>query len=303
MDRLRAIDYFTRVADLGSFTAAARSAGVPPSSISRRIQELEAALGTTLLHRTTRTVSLTELGAIYLEQVRPAVKAIDYAGDLITDLPTAPSGLLRITATPGYGRLLLIPALKKLRREYPDLVIDVELTDHVYNLANNEIDIAVRATAQLPDRAIAKKLADEDHQLVASPAYLSAHGTPEVLDDLRDHKTMLYRGPGRLIHWQAKTSEGWMDFQTHPVFVCNVGRELVDEAIAGTGIGLFPRWGIEAELENGALTAITLQDAELSLSRRQQPGIYLLYNQPRYRLNKIRATVDFLVSELTPPAQ
>ena len=79
-----------------------------------------------------------------------------------------------------------------------------------------------------------------------------------------------------------------------------MGRELVDEAIAGTGIGLFPRWGIEAELESGALTAITLTDAELSLSRSEEPGIYLLYNQPRYRLNKIKATVDFLISELNP---
>jgi DNA-binding transcriptional LysR family regulator len=300
MDRLRAIDYFIKVADLGSFTAAAKSAGVPPSSISRRIQTLEAELGTTLLHRTTRTVSLTELGAIYLDQVLPAMKALDYAGDLIADQPTSPSGQLRITSTPGYGRLLLMPALKKLRRAYPDLIVDVELTDQVYNLAKNEVDIAIRATATLPDRAIAKKLAGNDYQLAASPTYLSAHGTPRILDDLKTHRTMQYRGPGRLIYWQANSDGEWTEVQTRPVFICNVGRELVEEAIAGTGIGLFPRWGIEAELDSGVLTTIELKDAKLSLSRSEEAGIYLLYNQPRYRLNKIKATVDFLISTLCP---
>ncbi|MEL7541379.1 MAG: LysR family transcriptional regulator [Pseudomonadota bacterium] len=299
MDRLRAIEYFIKVAELGSFTAAARSIGVPASSISRRLQDLEAELGTTLLNRTTRSVSLTELGSVYLEQVRPALKALDHASALIADRPSAPSGLLRITANPGYGRLLLMPAIHKLRARYPDLIIDVELTDHVYNLASHEVDIAVRATASLPDRAIARKLAGTEMKLVAAPSYLAKHGIPHKLSDLSAHRTLIYRGPDRLITWQAKTSTGWEEVQSHPVFICNVGRELVEEALAGTGLTLSFAWGVAAELARGDLVEVTLEDAELAITRSPDAGIFLLYNQPKYRLNKIKASVDFLVAELS----
>lgn len=299
MDRLRAIEYFLKTAELGSFTAAARTFGVPASSISRRVQDLEAELGTTLLHRTTRSVSLTELGSVYLEQVQPALKALDHAGALVMDRPSAPSGLLRITANPGYGRLLLMPAIHKLRARYPDLVIDVELTDQLYNLASHEVDIAIRATATLPERAIARRLAGTDMKLVAAPSYLAQHGVPRSLSDLTSHRTLLYRGPERLITWQAKTERGWEDVQTHPVFVCNVGRELVEQAVAGTGLTLAFAWGVEAELARGDLIEVVLEDADLSITRSAAAGIYLLYNQPKYRLNKIKASVDFLVAELT----
>lgn len=298
MDRLRAIEYFIKVAELGSFTAAAKAIGVPASSISRRIQDLEAALGTTLLHRTTRSVSLTELGTVYLEQARPAVKALDHAGDLITDRPNTPSGLLRITANPGYGRKLLMPAIHKLRATYPDLVIDVELTDQTYNLATHEVDIAVRAAETLPERAIARKLANSRTLLVASPAYLKRHGVPRVLSDLSDHRALIYRGPQRLVHWQARTADGWSELLPTPAFICNVGYELVAEALAGTGLGLFFEWGIRDEIANGDLVEITLEDADLSITRNPDAGIYLLYNQPKYRLNKIKTSVDFLVREL-----
>lgn len=299
MDQFRAISYFIKVAELGSFTAASKVFGVPASSVSRRVQDLEQQLGVSLLHRTTRVVTLTELGNLYLDQVRPALKAIDYADAMVKDRPSAPSGRLRITSDPGYGRLKLLPAIRQLRQTYPDLLIDIELTDQVYTLANHEVDIAVRSTADLPERAIAKKLADSDHRLVASPAYLQQHGTPRKLIDLDAHRTMQYRAPGRLIPWQAKTASGWTEVQMQPVFICNIGRELVDEAVAGTGLGLFPGWGIDAELASGALNEIDLEDATLSLSRDPEPGVYLLYTQPKYRLNKIKATVDFLVSRLS----
>lgn len=303
MDRLRAINYFIKVADLGSFTAAATATGVPASSISRRIRDLESELGVSLLHRTTRVVRLTELGNFYLDHVRSGVERLDYAQDLIKDRAASPSGLLRMTATPGYGRLLLLPVIKKLRRKYPDLVVDVELTDQISDLAGNDVDIAVRATANPPDRAIARKLTDENYVLIASKAYLEKHGTPQTLSSLAEHKTILYRAPGRIIHWQANTDEGWAEVKTSPAFICNIGRELVEEAVDGTGLALVPRWGVETQLADGSLTAVRIQDAFLSLTRTGSPGVYLLYHRPKYRLNKIRATVDFLVAELAAPAE
>lgn len=298
LDRLRAIEYFIKVVENESFSAAAKSIGVPASSISRRVQDLEDSLGVTLLHRTTRSVRLTELGAAYLEQVRPALESIDHAGDMVVDRPSAPSGRLRITSTPGYGRFALLPAIQKLRRRYPDLIIDIELTDQLYNLASHEVDIAVRATADLPDRAIARKLVDSDHRLVAAPDYFARFEKPKRLEDLQDHQTVLYRSPGRIVYWQAKTKRGWREVRTPAIFVSNVSEMMLDEVLAGRGMALFPSWGIKTELAAGRLVSVSLQDASLALSRSNQSGIFLLYNQPKYRLNKIKTTVDFLVKEL-----
>ncbi|MEO1304740.1 MAG: LysR substrate-binding domain-containing protein [Pseudomonadota bacterium] len=298
MDRLKAIEYFIKTVELGGFTAAAKSMGVPASSVSRRVQDLEHALGTSLLHRTTRTVKLTELGALYLEQVRPALDALSHADEVIQDRPTSPTGQLRITAAPTFGTVALLPAISKLRCAYPNLIVDLELTDHAYNLASNEVDIAIRATADLPERVIARKLVENDHQLVASPEYLAQRGTPRVLSDLKQHQAVFYRIPGRIVDWHAHTETGWRDVDIHRGFVSNISEALLSEVVAGRGFALFPKWGIKAELEAGKLVPVTLNDARLSLSRSHTSGVYLLYNQPKYRLNKIKTTVDFLVQEL-----
>ncbi|AVX02779.1 nitrogen assimilation regulatory protein nac [Maritalea myrionectae] len=299
MDRLRAIRYFIKVAETQNFTLAAKALGVPASSVSRRIQDLEADMGISLLTRTTRVVKLTELGEIYLEQVRGAVAGLDAAESVVRDRPGAPTGLLRITCTPSYGSFCLMPVLRKMRTKFPDLVVDLELTDQVSNLASDDVDLAIRATADPPERAIARKLTDNRFTLVAAPNYLEHFGNPKILADLDQHRTLLYRGPQRIIHWQAKLiAGGWKEVMTHPSFICNAGAEMVAEAEAGMGLALLPRWGIEQQLATGALKPLSLEDAELAPSRNDQSGIYLLYHQPKYRLNKIKTSVDFLLTHL-----
>ena len=299
MDRLKAIECFIKTVELGGFSVAAKSMGLPASTVSRRVQDLEAALGASLLYRTTRSVSLTELGALYLEQVRPAMDALAYADEVISDRPTMPTGELRITATPSFGTVALMPAVAKLRDRYPELIVDLELTDHAYNLSNNEVDIAIRATADLPERAIARKLVDSNHKLVASPDYLARRGTPRILADLNRHQAVFYRVPGRIVTWHAHTASGWRDVRIDRSFVSNISEALLSEVLAGRGFALFPEWGIQQDIASGRLVSISLDDARLSLSRSLQSGVYLLYNQPKYRLNKIKTTVDFLVLELS----
>jgi len=128
MDQLRAINYFIKVAELGSFVEASRVLGVPASSVSRRLQDLEAELGVTLLSRTTRAVRLTELGQLYLDRVRPTVDNLRYTNELVKNHLASPTGILRISAITGYGEYRLVPALRKLRQRFPELVIDLELT-------------------------------------------------------------------------------------------------------------------------------------------------------------------------------
>ena len=303
MDQLRAISYFIKVAELGSFAEASKALGVPASSVSRRLQDLEAALGVTLLSRTTRVVKLTELGQIYLDRVRPTINDLRHANELVRNQLSAPKGTLRISAITGYGEYLLVPALRRLRKRYPELVVDLELTDQLIDLANDDVDIAVRVTAYPPERAIARRLNSNRSVLVASPEYLIQHGTPKTLDDLQLHQTLLYRGPDRIVFWQARTADGWTEIKTQPAFVCNIGKELRAEAAAGRGLALLPRWGVQPQIDTGDLQVVSLSDGKLHLSRNEGTSTYLLYQQPKYRLTKIKVAVDFLVEALSDPAE
>jgi len=299
MDKLRAIKYFLKVSETGSFTRTAKEFGVPASSVSRRIQDLEKDLGAVLLHRSTRLVKLTELGALYLEEISPAVATIENTNEILQQHALKPSGILRVTANPGYGRFRLMPALRKLRKLYPDIVIDVELTDRLVNLSQNPVDIAIRATASPPERTVACKISNNRFVMVASPKYLKAHGVPKSLAELRAHKTLHYRGPNGPLSWYAKTVEGWEELSHSIAFISTEGEALVEEALTGFGIGLIPVWAIGAHLEAGRLIELKLNDTELSISRNDNSGIFLLYHRPKYSIRKIRAAVDFLIAELT----
>ncbi|MCE8000127.1 MAG: LysR family transcriptional regulator [Rhodobiaceae bacterium] len=298
MDKLRALEYFLSVADAGSFSGAAKMLGVPASSVSRRIQELESDLGVALLYRTTRVVRLTELGGLYLDHVRPALSSLADADAIVTSQPHSPAGLVRITAPSGYGGVCLMPAIVKLKRQYPDLILDVELTDNVYNLASNEVDLAIRATTAPPDRSVARKLSDSKLLLVASPDYVAKHGCPRTMADVLDHKAVFYRQQGGVVYWQAKTHKAWIELRPTAAFITNRGETLLEEALAGSGLALVAQWGIGDHVTEGRLVEIEIEDAELSTIRGDNLGIYLLYHRPKYSLSKIQVTVDFLLAEL-----
>lgn len=299
MDQLRAINYFIKVAELGSFVEASRVLGVPASSVSRRLQDLEAELGVTLLSRTTRAVRLTELGQLYLDRVLPTVDNLRYTHELVKNHHASPTGILRMSAITGYGEYRLVPALRRLRQRFPELVVDLELTDQLIDLTNDEIDIAIRATAHPPERAIARRLNSNNYLLVAAPAYLEECGAPRNLDDLKHHRTLLYRGPDRIVYWQAKTARGWVEIKTKPSFICNIGKELVAESMAGSGLAVVPGWGVREQVADGRLVPLGLEDGKLALSRNEETGTFLIYQQPKYRLTKIKVAVDFLVEALT----
>jgi DNA-binding transcriptional LysR family regulator len=299
MDKLRALKYFLEVAETESFSQAAARLDVPVSSVSRRVHDLESALGITLFHRSTRAVKLTELGILYLEQIKPALAALNLADDVIGQHSSAPSGILRITAVPDYGRYRLMPALAKLKDKYPEIICDVELTDEVANLTQNEVDIAIRATSAVPERTVARQLANGQFVMVASPDYLKRHGMPKTVADLQSHKAMLYRRPNGILNWQAKVAGDWRELRLLPALISNQGDALLDAVTAGHGIALLPKWGILRHLAEGSLIQLTLDDAEIAATRSEYSGIYLLYHRPKYGLQKMKVAVDFLLNELT----
>jgi DNA-binding transcriptional LysR family regulator len=224
---------------------------------------------------------------------------LDDADNLIEQHSDIPSGVLKISAIPGYGRFCLEPALAKLRKRFPNIVVDVEMTDHVSNLAHNQIDIAIRATANLPDRAVARRLSNNQFLLVASPDYLVKNGIPQTVSDILKHQTLLYRAPSGILNWQANMQHGWKELHTQASFISNQGDTLINEAISGGGLALLPEWGIREPLADGRLKQVILGDGQLSISRNDNGGIYLLYYRPKYSLKKVRASVDFLVAELS----
>lgn len=299
MDKIRALQYFVKVAETSSFTTAANLLSVPASSISRRIRDLESELQVALFHRSTRVVKLSELGKIYYEQVIKILADLDNADDFISQRSQVPSGLLRISVMPGYATLVLQPVLDKINTLFPEIVLDIELTNRVSDITQNEVDIAIRGTSVLPERAVAKKLCDNDFILVASPDYLKRNGTPTSMEELLLHRTLLYRGPNGILHWQILQHDTWKELTTTPTFISNDGLSLIRTAVKGHGIALLPKWGIAKELANNHLIGITIPETHISVSRSINSSIYLLYLRPRYRILKIKAVVDLLIAELT----
>lgn len=297
MDKLRALQYLVKVADTLSFSRAARVFNVPASSISRRISDLEAELGVELLHRTTRTVRLTEIGALYLEQVRAGMAQLDDAEELVGQRSSTPSGTLRISAMPSYGALLLMPALQEFADLYPDILLDVQLSDALVELGRDQIDIAIRGGRQPQDRVVARRLDPNRFILVASPQYMAEQGTPRRLDDLQHHRALMYRGPNAVIKWHGLDEDGWRELPVAPAFICNDGASLIAMACRHRGLALLSAWGLKDHLRRGELLEVAL-DQPVSVGRGGEAGIYLLCLQTRYRIPKVRVAVEFLVERL-----
>jgi DNA-binding transcriptional LysR family regulator len=297
VDKLRAMQDLLKVADTLSFSRAARAFNVPASSISRRISDLETELGVELLHRTTRTVRLTEIGALYLEQVRAGLAQLDDAEELVGQRSSTPSGTLRISTMPSYGQLLLMPALQDFGERYPDIVLDVHLSDALVDLGRDQIDIAIRGGRQPQDRVVARKLDPNRFILAASSQYLAQMGTPRTLDDLAGHRALMYRGPNAVIKWQGLDEDGWHELSVTPAFISNDGASLIAMARRHRGIVLLSEWGLRPYLDRGELVQVTM-DQPVSVNRGGEAGIYMLYLQTRYRIPKVRVAVEFLVERL-----
>ncbi|CAM3938621.1 putative HTH-type transcriptional regulator [Pseudomonas reidholzensis] len=300
MDKLRALNYFTKVAQTLSFTEAAAAFDVPASSISRRIAELEKALGAQLLHRTTRTVRLTEAGEVYLQQISLGMAQLEAAEELVRERGNTPSGMLRISCMAGYGRLMLMPVLEDFSERYPDILLDVHLSDELVDLGGDQVDIAIRGGVQPEHRVVARRLDPSRFVLAASPTYLAQRGTPKTLDDLSSHAALLYRGPKSVFKWLGFDGQEWVYPAIDPVFISNDGASLLAMACRHRGMVLLPEWSLRAHLERNALVVVELEQP-VAVSRSAQTGIYLLYAQSRYPIPKIRAAVEFIYERLAHP--
>ncbi len=298
MDELRALRYFSKVVETGSFTKAASLFSVPPSSLSRRVADLEKKLGATLLKRSTRVVKVTEIGQIYYEQVREVIHQLDQSNETVRSYQAKPMGQLRISSMVGFGERILLNLLEEFSQLYPEIILDVSLSDELSTLERDDVDIAIRGGYAPNERIQAIRLMDNEFIPVASPGYLAEMGTPSRVLELRQHRGLYYRTPAGPSPWLCNIEGQWEDVSAPQVLVSNNGKWLADKAVNGLGIVMAPRWLLDPYLESGTLQELFF-DHRLRISQNKDLGVYLLYQKQRYLVPKIKAAVDFLVARVS----
>ncbi len=297
MDQLRAIRYFCKVVETGSFTNAAATFNVPASSLSRRVADLERSLGATLLKRSTRVVRLTEIGRTYYNQVNDILRQLELSNDTVRSYQTIPTGQLRISAMVEFGEPILFPLLEEFSQRYPQIILDVRLSDELSALTRDEVDIAIRGGYAPNERVIAIKLMENQFIAVATKAYLSRYGTPNTPLDLIHHKGLYYRTPNGPLRWISEINGQWQDVSAPQVAVSNNGKWLLGKVLAGQGIMMAPKWLLKEYIDSGELQALSLSP-EVNITSSNDFGIYLLYQKQRYLVPKVKAAVDFLVARI-----
>lgn len=297
MDQFRALRYFSKVAETASFTKAAAIFGVPPSSLSRRVADLENSLGATLLKRSTREVKLTEVGQRYYTQVLDILNQLEQSNETVRSYQAKPMGHLHISSMVGFGERILLPLLDEFSQLYPDIVLDVSLSDELSALSRDDVDIAIRGGYAPNERVLAIKLMGNQFIPVAAPSYLADMGRPQYAIELKQHKGLYFRTPNGPTPWLCHINGQWQDVSAPQVAVSNNGKWLGDLAAQGKGILMAPRWAAAHHLATGKLVELVLEP-QVQISQSKDMAVYLLYQKQRYLVPKVKAAVDFLVARV-----
>jgi DNA-binding transcriptional LysR family regulator len=293
---LNEIVVFARVVETGSFTAAGQALGLPKSTVSRKIAQLEERLDARLLQRTTRKLNLTEVGRAYYERCQRIVADIAAAEQLVSELQQAPRGLIRITAPVDIGGQYLGTMVAEFLASTPEVSIELVLADRVFDLVDERLDLGIRF-GPLPDSTlVARRLGSMRSMLVASPAYLARRPAPTSPDQLLQHDLSLFVPNSRLRLWKLRGPKGAeLDLTPSGRVVANSMFPVRDAVRAGAGITLLPDFAISGDLESGRLVRVLPQwcTGEVEL--------FAVYPSTRNLSPKMRALLDFLTRRLTPP--
>jgi DNA-binding transcriptional LysR family regulator len=294
MSDLSEMEIFVAVVDSGTYTEAGRRLGVSKSHVSKKVSALEDRLGVQLLNRTTRTVSLNDVGRAFYERSALIIEQLKEAERSVTEMHTTPQGTLKISAPSSFGRRFVAPVIVDFLAEFPDISVDLDLADRKVDLIDEGYDLAIRIGELQDSSLMVRKLAGAERYCCASPEYLEAHGTPKHPADLADHQCLEY-SYGRLNTWQFVGP----DQQEHYVQVqgrlrANNGEVLVEAGLAGLGISLIPDFMIGDHLQSGRLVRILDEWTEWNA------GVWALYPHNRHLSAKVRKFIDHLVREFSP---
>lgn len=287
------LQIFIEVIRQGSFAAVARERNIDPSSVSRAIASLEQELGVKLLQRTTRQISPTEAGTTYFNRIEPLVEELQQAVELVSDISGSPKGTIRVTASVSFGIQCIVPLLAEFQTKYPELTIELLLTDSVVDLLTDRVDLAVRLGLLEDSTLIAQRLIKTNYAVCASSRYLERKGEPNQPNNLHQHNCLLFPLAGFRSRWLFKDRAGLIE--TIPV----KGNTIISNAIAlkqcalsGMGLALLPRWLIDPELESGKLIQV-LTEYEVTATD-FNTSAWLVYPSRTYVPLKVRLLIDFL---------
>jgi LysR family transcriptional activator of dmlA len=293
------LGFFSGLAAAGSLSAAAREQGLTTAAVSKRLAQMEARLGVSLLNRTTRRMSLTAEGELYLEHARRILGELDEMEQQLGLSKSTPSGLLRVNATLGFGRSHVAPIISRFARKYPRVEVRLQLSVDPPPLTEDAFDVCIRFGPPPDSRVIARHIAPNRRLLCASPAYLARHGEPKTPAELAGHNFIGIRqgeeayGLLRLTRGRAGATE---TVKVRGTLATNDGEIAVSWALDGHGILLRAEWDIERYLRSGRLVAL--------LPHYQTPNadIHAVYPQRHQATARVRAFVDFVALSLAREA-
>jgi len=290
LDRIDLFRIFSRVVECASFTRAADTLRIPRSSVSAAVQELEGRVGARLLHRTTRRVSPTQDGTAFYERCQRVIAEVEDTENLFRQTAAQPSGRLRIDVPGRVGRLIIAPALPEFLDHYPQIDVDLGVTDRAVNLVEDSVDCVLRVGPLGDSGLIARLIGKLQLINVASPAYLTRHGTPETPDDLGDHWAVNYASPssGRIEDWEwiedgklrTKTLRGRVTVNSAEAYIAC--------SLAGLGLIQIPAYDVKRHLDAEELVEV------MSGYRAEPMPMTLLYPHRQHLSRRLQVFADWL---------
>jgi len=291
MSRFDDLEVFSKVVTAGSMTGAARELGVSPAVISKRLQRLEARLGSRLLNRTTRQISLTEAGETYHATVVEILAGLEEAESALSTGAKDARGVLKISAPTTFGRMHIAPNIVRFMNANSNLKLNIELSDEYVDIVSSGFDLAIRI-GDLPDSTlVAKKLAPVRRVLCASPKYIKKHGEPKTLEELANHALIASHNQGP---WKLEGNGDVVYYRPESTLQTNSSEVVREMVLAGLGIAMRSTWDIGAELSEGKLMQVMPDYSTKSL------GIYAVYPSRNYLPAKVRFFVDYLAELFGP---
>jgi len=290
------LEFFVLIARHGSLSAAARALDLTPPAATRRLAQLEGRLGVRLVNRTTRSISLTSEGETFLAHAMRILDEIAEMEEAVTSARETPRGLLRVNATLGFGRTTIAPLVSAFAKKYPDVEVQVEVTDKPVDLVESGFDLAIRFGA-LPDKRLnARRLMSNRRFLCASPKYLERHGEPKTIADLAAHRCIVHRQNDDAYGvWRFVTRDHSEVIKVHGALSSNDGDIALGWALDGHGILIRSEWDLAKYVESGRLKVV--------LPRFSLPSadLFVYYPTRRNQSVRARAFIDFLVTHFRRP--
>ena len=289
MQDLNLFVIFARVVESGSFAEAARRMDISRSAVSKAVSKLEKNLGAQLLNRSTRHLSLTEAGTVLAEHAAHILDEAEQAERFVNNLQAEPRGMLKVSASVAFGTLHVAPALADFLSRYPEIRIDLTITDRPVDLVGEGYDVIIRVTNEPDVNLVARKLAPVRRKLCATPQYFQQNGIPQTPEDLIKHNCLDYTLSGEQGYWNFTGPEGVIAVPVSGTLRINDDDALSQAVLGGLGIALLPTFTVGKDLQNGKLQAV------LSEYIAVERYVYACYLPSRHVPAKVRSFIDFLL--------